>query len=79
MVRIARELGYAGRPRESAEYWELTAGIFGDAESLERAGDAWSDAGEVARARRAYQRALSVQPDRPGVAEKAAKLDVAAH
>src|SRR4029077_18702607 len=54
MRRIVHELGYAGPPRESAQYAELLAAAFGDAESYEQLGDAWADAGDVARARAAY-------------------------
>jgi len=59
MRRVVNELGYAGRPLESAQYAELLAAAFGDAESYEQLGDAWADAGDVARARAAYTRAIA--------------------
>jgi len=59
MRRVVNELGYAGRPLESAQYAELLAAAFGDAESYEQLGDAWADAGDVARAREAYSRAIA--------------------
>jgi hypothetical protein len=56
---VVNELGYAGRPLESAQYAELLAAAFGDAESYEQLGDAWADAGDVARERAAYSRAIA--------------------
>ena len=64
MRRIVNELGYAGRPLESAQYAELLATAFGDAESYEQLGDAWADAGDAARARIAYGRAVEMDPTR---------------
>jgi hypothetical protein len=40
MHRIVNELGYAGRPLESAQYATVLATAFGDAESYEELGDA---------------------------------------
>ncbi|MEO8577829.1 MAG: hypothetical protein ABI556_14055 [Gemmatimonadales bacterium] len=74
MLRIANELGYAGRTREEAEYAELITVMFPDAESYEHAGDNWAEVGEAARARSAYEQALSLEPSRKGVREKIAKL-----
>jgi pimeloyl-ACP methyl ester carboxylesterase len=59
MRHVVNELGYAGRPLESAQYAELLAAAFGDAESYEQLGDAWAEAGDVARARTAYSRAFA--------------------
>ncbi len=70
MVRIANELGYAGRLKTAAEYAELIAQAFPDAASFERLGDAWSSAGDTAAARRAYQRALAIAPDNASVKGK---------
>jgi hypothetical protein len=64
MRRVVNELGYAGRPLESAQYAELLAAAFGDAESYEQLGDAWADAGDAARARTAYGRAIANDPTR---------------
>ena len=64
MRRIVNELGYAGRPLESAQYAELLATAFGDAESYEQLGDAWADAGDAARARIAYGHAVEMDPTR---------------
>lgn len=64
MRRIVNELGYAGRPLESAQYAELVVTAFGDAESYEQLGDAWVEAGDNARARMAYSRAIENDPTR---------------
>ena len=77
MVRIVRELGYAGRSTESAEYAELLAAAFPDAESYEMLGDTWSDAGDVARARSAYVRAIELDPARTSARSKLDKLGLA--
>jgi dienelactone hydrolase len=70
MRRIVNELGYAGRPVESAQYAELLATAFGDAESYEQLGDAWADAGDAARARIAYSRAIESDPTRASARTK---------
>ena len=59
MRHVVNELGYAGRPLESAQYAELLAAAFGDGESYEQLGDAWVDAGDAVRARAAYSRAIA--------------------
>jgi hypothetical protein len=64
MRRVANELGYAGRPLESAQYAELLAAAFGDAESYEQLGDAWADAGDFTRARAAYSHAIATDSTR---------------
>ena len=74
MERIANEQGYAGRPREAAEYAQLITIVFPDAAAFERAGDEWSNVGESARARAAYEASLRLEPDRAGVKEKLARI-----
>jgi Dienelactone hydrolase and related enzymes len=75
MVRIANELGYAGRPRDEAEYSQLIATVFPDAPAYEHAGDRWAAIKEAARARDAYQHALRLEPGRQGVKDKLSALD----
>jgi len=70
MRRVVNELGYAGRPLESAQYAELLAAAFGDAESYEQLGDAWADAGDVTRARAAYSRAIASDSTRASARTK---------
>jgi len=74
MVRIVRELGYAARPLEAAQYAELLATAFADAESYEMLGNAWSDAGDVARGRTAYTRAIELDSTRASARAKLDKL-----
>jgi hypothetical protein len=74
MIRIATELGYANHRRESAEYAELAATAFPDAEVYERAGDAWADAGEKTRALAAYRRSETLEPGRASVKKRISDL-----
>jgi pimeloyl-ACP methyl ester carboxylesterase len=74
MLRIVNEQGYAGRPREAAEYAQLLTIVFPDAASFERAGDEWAGVGEKAKARAAYQAALRLEPDRAGLRDKVTGL-----
>jgi len=72
MIRIANELGYAGHPRESAEYAQLAATVFPDAEMYERAGDAWANAGEKRSALAAYRQSEALEPGRASLKTKIA-------
>lgn len=70
MQRIVNELGYAGRPLESAQYAQLLATAFGDAEAYEHLGDAWAHAGDTTRARAAYSDAIEKDPSRASARTK---------
>jgi hypothetical protein len=76
MMRIANELGYAGRSRDEAEYSQLMTYVYPDADAFEHAGDTWANAKEPVPARAAYERALALDPSRPGIKEKMAALGV---
>jgi dienelactone hydrolase len=72
MIRIANELGYANHLRESAEYADLAATAFPDAEMYERAGDAWANAGDKSRALAEYRHAETLEPGRASLKPKIA-------
>jgi dienelactone hydrolase len=74
MRRIVNELGYADRRVESAEYAQLLAALFRDAEAYEQLGDAWTDAHDVQRARAAYASALTIDAARASARAKLEKL-----
>lgn len=74
MFRIANELGYAGRPTEAANFAAVTTAVFRDADSYERAGDAYAEIGDAANAIMAYEAAKLADPNRSSVIEKLSKL-----